>query len=314
MGPTVLADSYVVDGDRLTMQFEADDEELRLGFYRENDPLHLVRAKPGDRRDLEYVGAPEGDRAMRRWRCRSLWPRGSRLGRPLSISRSPQGKSHLNRLIGNPHPPHSLRSDFMSERMPILMLAFLVVASCGDSDKSTGPEQSPLVGTWTLPEERGEFLGLEGDATVTFEDDGTMTLKIGTSSVSIVVSGIWSVAGNRLTLGIRGGVFSYEIRGGELTFATVEAGTSSLADWDFQTDGDPGGVLTGVTWVDEDEDELVFYSDGTYRWGEDYEEGTWTAEDGTITVYETSSFSYVVSGTTLTLIERDGEITILTKE
>ena len=140
-----------------------------------------------------------------------------------------------------------------------------------------------------------------------------MTLKIGTSGVSIVVSGTWSVAGNRLTLGIQGGVFSYEIRGGELTFTTVEDGTSSLADWDFRTDGDPG-VLTGVTWVDEDDDELVFYSDGTYRWGEEFEEGTWTAEDRTITIYQTSSFSYVVSGATLTLTDSDGEEITLTKE
>ena len=46
LGPTVLADSYVVDGGTLTLQFEADDEELRLGFYREKDPLLLARARP----------------------------------------------------------------------------------------------------------------------------------------------------------------------------------------------------------------------------------------------------------------------------
>ena len=46
LGPTVLADSYVVDGGTLTLQFEADDEELRLGFYREKDPLLLARAHP----------------------------------------------------------------------------------------------------------------------------------------------------------------------------------------------------------------------------------------------------------------------------
>ena len=45
LGPTVLADSYVVDGGTLTMQFEADDEELRLGFYREKNPLLLTRAR-----------------------------------------------------------------------------------------------------------------------------------------------------------------------------------------------------------------------------------------------------------------------------
>ena len=44
MGPQVLADSYVVDGSTLTMQFKADDEDVRLGFYREKDPLLLARA------------------------------------------------------------------------------------------------------------------------------------------------------------------------------------------------------------------------------------------------------------------------------
>ena len=201
------------------------------------------------------------------------------------------------------------------EHHGLILILSLFVASCGDSDKSTGPEQSPLVGTWTFQvvEEDG-FLGLDGQATMTIEDDGAMTLKIGTSGVSIVVSGTWSVAGNRLTLGFRTGVFSYEIRGDELTFTTVEAGTSSLANWDFRTDGDPGGVLTGVTWVDEEDDELIFFSDGTYRWGEDWEEGTWSDEDGTITVYTADSFSYVVSGTTLTLTDSDGEETTLTKE
>ena len=202
----------------------------------------------------------------------------------------------------------------MRKLIPILMLAVLMVASCGDSDKSTGPEQSPLVGTWTS---QGEvFLDDESDQAdqaMTFEDDGTMTWEIRASVVTLVFSGTWSVAGDRLTLALLGGVFSYEIRGGELTFTTVEAGTSSLAEGGFRTDGDPGGVLTGVTWVSYDE-ELVFSSDGTYRLG-DWERGTWTAEDRTITVYsEPFSFTYVVSGTTLTLTDSAGEVMTLRKE
>jgi hypothetical protein len=156
-------------------------------------------------------------------------------------------------------------------RQALTLLFLLFLASCGDDDKSTGPEKSPLVGTW-------------------------------------------SAAGNRLTLGILGGVYSYEIRGGELTFTTVEVGNSTLADYAFETDGDPGGALTGVTWVDEDDDKLVFYSDGTYRWGDGFEEGTWTAEGRTITVHETSQFSYVVSGNTLTITDSDGEEIVLAKE
>ena len=208
------------------------------------------------------------------------------------------------------------KGTIVKKLISLLVLVVFVVAGCGDDDKSTGPEKSPLVGTWTWTfQEKQDIFGLEGsDLTLTFEDDGTMTLKSGTSSVSIVITATWSVAANRLTFGFRGGVFSYEIRGGELTFATVEAGTSALADWAFETDGDPGGDLTGVTWVDEADDELVFLSDGTYRWGEDWEEGTWTAEGRTITVYETSSFSYVVSGNTLTLTDSDGVEIVLTKE
>ena len=141
-----------------------------------------------------------------------------------------------------------------------------------------------------------------------------MTITTKESGVSLVITGTWSAAGNRLTLGIRSGVFSYEITGGELTFATVEAGSSELADYAFETAGDPGGALTGVTWVDEDGDELFFYSDGTYRWGEDFEEGTWTAEGRTITVYETARFTYAVSGNTLTMTDSDGEESVLTKE
>ena len=193
----------------------------------------------------------------------------------------------------------------------LLALIVLVVAGCGDDDKSTGPEENPLVGTWTFQE---DFLGFEDDGTMALEDDGTMTITIRASGVSLVFAGTWSAAGNRLTLGIRAGVFSYDIKGNELTFATVEAGSSNLGNFAFETAGDPGGALTGVTWVDEDDDELVFYSDGTYRWGEDFEEGTWTAEGHTITVYVAGSLSYVVSGNTLTLTDSDGGESVLTKE
>ena len=192
-----------------------------------------------------------------------------------------------------------------------LLAVALVVAGCGDDDKSTGPEKNPLVGTWTFQD---GLSGLEGSGTMALEDDGTMTITIGASGVSLVITGTWSAAGNRLTLGIRAGVFSYDIKGNELTFATVEAGSSDLAGYDFETAGDPGGALTGVTWVDEEDDELVFYSDGTYRWGEGWEEGTWTADGRTITVYETSSLSYVVSGSTLTLTNSNGEESLLTKQ
>ena len=149
---------------------------------------------------------------------------------------------------------------------------------------------------------------------MTFEDDGSMTITVGESGFSIDLAGTWSAVGNRLTLGFRGGVFSYDIQGGELTFATVEAGLSGLADYSFETGGDHGGALTGVTWVDEDDDELVFYTDGTYRWGEDIEEGTWTAEGRAITVYLTSSLQYAISGNTLTLTNSDGEELVLKKE
>ena len=204
--------------------------------------------------------------------------------------------------------PHLNRLFATLVLIPVLMPVVFVAAGCGDDDKSTGPERNPLVGTWTTGQE-GEAMG-----SFTFEDDGTMAMTIKESGVSLVVTGTWSAAGNRLTLGIRSGVFSYEITGGELTFATVEAGSSELADYAFETAGDPGGALTGVTWVDEDGDELFFYSDGTYRWGEDYEEGTWTAEGRTITVYETARFTYAVSGNTLTMTDSDGEEIVLTKE
>ena len=195
----------------------------------------------------------------------------------------------------------------MIKRHSAILLSLVFLFACGDDDRSTGPEESPLVGTWTVQEG-------EEEGTFTFEDDGTLTLKIGTSSVSVVITGTWSAVGNRLTLGILGGVYSYEIRGGELTFTAVETGGSALDDYTFETDGDPAGVLTGVRWVDEDGDELEFYADGTYRWGDGFEKGTWTAEGRTITVYETSQFSYVVSGNTLTLTDSDGEEIVLTKE
>ena len=203
----------------------------------------------------------------------------------------------------------------MKKIIALLAMVVFAAAGCGDDDRPTGPEQSPLVGSWTWTLEEEEYIfGLEASGlTLTFEDDGTMTWTIGASGLSILQTGTWSVAANRLTFSFRGGVFSYEIRGRELTFSTLEAGTSTLADWDFETDGDPGGALTGVTWVDESDDELVFLSDGTYRWGEGWEEGTWTVEGRTMTVYETSSFLYVVSGNTLTLTDSDVEI-VLTKE
>ena len=200
----------------------------------------------------------------------------------------------------------------MKKLISLLVLVVLVAAGCGDDDKPTGPAKNPLLGTWTFQDDEGLDLGV--GATMTFEDDGTMAIMIGESGVTLSIPGTWSVAGNRLTLGLLGGVFSYEIKDRELTFATVEAGFSDLANYAFETAGDPAGSLTGVTWVDEDDDELVFHSDGTYRWGEDFEEGTWTAEGRTVTVHLTSSLSYVVSGSTLTLTNSDGEESVLTKE
>ena len=196
----------------------------------------------------------------------------------------------------------------------LLSLGFL--AACGDDDKSTGPEKNPLVGSWTI---QGE--GEETHSTFTFEDNGTMIfsyeISTGSSDLRIEFTGTWSAVGNRLTIRWLGGVLSYEISGGKLTFSYIEEGISSFAHYAYETEGDPGGVLTGVTWVDEYGSELVFNSDGTYRWGEgedDFEEGEWTAEGRTITVYQTDQVSYVLSGNQLTMTDSNGQESVLVKE
>ena len=205
------------------------------------------------------------------------------------------------------------------KRYLAILLSLLFLASCGDDDKPTGPQNdqldSRLVGTWTVRSWEGADLEEAGiEISFTLEENGTMKFKMGLSGVSVEFPGSWSTDGNRLTMDVYGGSFNYKITGGELTFTTVTPGMSDLDDYVFTTDGDPADALTGVTWVDEDEDELVFHSDGTYRWGDDLEEGSWTTEGSTITIHLTSTDSFIVRGNTLTITGSDGEEIVAAKE
>ena len=52
------------------------------------------------------------------------------------------------------------------------------------------------------------------------------------------------------------------------------------------------------SWVDEDGNELIFSSDGTF---DGSESGVWAAEGGILTVYEPEAYDYEINGQTLTI-------------
>ena len=193
----------------------------------------------------------------------------------------------------------------------------VVVAGCGDDAKPTASAadnlDDRLFGIWTTQDED------LGEISVTFEEDGT--LRTGGPG-TIELTGTWSTDGDKLklTIVLPGDrySYSYEITNGTLEFTTVTLGVSDLSDLSFTTDGD-ATTLTGVTWVDEDGNELVFSADGTYRWGGDsfiFEEGTWTADGNTITITVslTTSSPYSVSDDTMTFTDDEGEEQVLTRK
>ena len=162
-----------------------------------------------------------------------------------------------------------------------------------------------LFGIWTTQDED------LGEISFTFEEDGTLRRGV----LGIEITGTWSTDGDKLTIMFLAGRYSYEITNGTLEFTTVTRGVSDLSDFSFTTDGD-ATTLTGVTWVDEDGDELAFSADGTYLWGGDsfvFEEGTWTADGNTITTTAslTNSSPYSVSDDTMTFTDDEGEEQVL---
>ena len=188
----------------------------------------------------------------------------------------------------------------------------VVVAGCGDDAKPTASAadnlDDRLFGIWTTQDED------LGEISFIFEEDGTLRRGV----LGIEITGTWSTDGDKLTIMFPGGRYSYEITNGTLEFTTVTLGVSDLSDFSFTTDGD-ATTLTGVTWVDEDGDELVFSADGTYRRGDDsfvFEEGTWTADGNTITITVslTTSSPYSVSDDTITFTDDEGEEHVLTRK
>ena len=179
-----------------------------------------------------------------------------------------------------------------------VLLPLLVLASCGGDDSPTAPGggrlDSRLFGTW-----ESQSMGF----TYTFKDDGSGTLDLGGEVFDVV----WWTEDGQLTVTVAS-VLRYAISDGVLTFQAVGDGgvyPTILPEYAFRADGNPDG-LTGVTWVDEDGDELVFRSDGTYSWGDGFESGSWIAEGRTLRVYdedEDEGSDYEVRGNTLTWLE-----------
>ena len=188
-----------------------------------------------------------------------------------------------------------------------MLLAVLFLTSCGGGDDSpTGPESggdgegaaggptgrldSRLFGTWITQESSEEE---EEGGTLTFMDDGTWIAR--REGETDTVKGLWWIEGGQLMSAYPNSVFRYAIQNRKLTL-TPEGDVSSEV-LEFTADGNPRG-LTGVTWVDEAGDELVFSSDGTFG----SESGVWTAEGGILTVYEEpEAYNYEIEGQTLTL-------------
>ena len=178
------------------------------------------------------------------------------------------------------------------------LLSVLCLASCGGDDSPTAPGggrlDSRLFGTW-----ESESMGF----TYTFKDNGTIVSRRGDEVSELV----WWIENGQLILAYAE-VLRYSIRNGELTFTAVgEVYFTDLPHYEFRADDNPSR-LTGTTWVDEDGDELIFSSDGTYSWGEDFESGSWIVDGNTIRIYDepeagelVAEFDYEVSGKTLTL-------------
>ena len=184
-----------------------------------------------------------------------------------------------------------------ASRHAAVLLSLLVLAACGGDDSPTAPGggrlDSRLFGTWV-----SESMGFG----YTFEENGSGTVDLGGEAIDLV----WWTEEDTLMLAIAS-VFRYSISNGALTFTEAGEGEAhvSFSEYVFRADGNPDG-LTGATWVDEDGDELVFRSDGTYRWS-NVTSGSWIAEGRTISVYDeddAAGADYQVSGNTLTF---DGE-------
>ena len=191
----------------------------------------------------------------------------------------------------------------------VLLLSVLFLASCGGGDDGpTGPGSggdgegaagggagrldSRLFGTWILQESSEGAEGLS----LTFKSDESVTRRVGEETDTRT----WWTENGQLTVAVTS-VFGYAIDDGELTFTADGEVSSELGEYQFTASGNPRGLM-GVTWVDEDEDELVFSSDGTFDWADGFEEGAWAAQGRTIWIYtELETIAYEVRGETLTL-------------
>ena len=184
------------------------------------------------------------------------------------------------------------------------LLSVLFLASCGDDDSPTAPGggrlDSRLFGTW-----ESESMGF----TYTFKDNGIMVTRLGDEGFDSVW---WIENGQLMVAGAS--VHRYSIRNGELTL--TEIGGDFVEE--YRADGNPSR-LAGTTWVDEDGNELIFSSDGTWSWGhhddgdlDDF--GYWIVDGNTIwTAEDPEGFDYEVSGKTLTL-SLDGDRHVFSKQ
>ena len=213
----------------------------------------------------------------------------------------------------------------------VLLLSVVFLASCGgDDDGPTGAEgggdgegvagggpgrlDSRLYGTWITQEvwfgEQVFYEAIEDLASsMTLKDDGSVVWRMQEGIENLA----WWTEGEQLFVATVS-VFSYAIQDGKLTFSAV--GEVYFDPGEFMADGNPSG-LTGVTWVDEEGDELVFSSDGEYRWeGIGSSSGIWTSEGRTITIYSHyEGHDYEVTGATLTIfVESRENRWILTKQ
>ena len=186
-----------------------------------------------------------------------------------------------------------------------ILLSVLFLASCGggDDDSPTAPGggrlDSRLFGTW-----ESESMGF----TYTFKDNGIMVTRLGDEGYD----SIWWIENSQLMVA-GASVSRYSIRNGELTITEVH-GEFVL---EYRSAGNPSR-LTGATWVDEDGNELIFSSDGTWSWhdvdGDLDDFGYWIVDGNTIWMAEDpQEFYYEVSGKTLTLT-LDGDRMVFSRQ
>ena len=102
----------------------------------------------------------------------------------------------------------------MKKWIAILLVALtaLALVACGSKDEPVSDPKTAIIGTWELKDVEGEGEGAEmvkqiidmAEMTYTFNEDGTVVMKVSFMGQEQEESSTWSLDGDKLTIQVEG--------------------------------------------------------------------------------------------------------------